>query len=340
MAEYGIPYMGSKCSIANELIKIFPKADNFYDLFGGGFSITHALITRRSKDYKEFHFNEIRPGLCELIKSAINGEYNYTKSKPKWISREEFFEKKEIDLYIKLCWSFGNNGQRYLFSKNIEPYKKSMHNALVFNEFDALAKKVLCMEKFKDGYSINSKRLLLRNKIEYYRVAKIPDFLYPYLKEEQLEKLNKITQLRQLQQLEQLERLERLEQLGQLEQLQELQQLERLGRLERLQELQQLEFYNTSYENVHIKENSIIYCDIPYKGTEEYDKSFNHDIFFDWAANNKHPVYISEYNIEDIRFKQVFQIEKRSIFSGSKNKCIDMKEKVYINSAGLRLLIK
>lgn len=49
MAEYGIPYMGSKQSICDELIKIFPTADNFYDLFGGGFSVTHAMLERRSR---------------------------------------------------------------------------------------------------------------------------------------------------------------------------------------------------------------------------------------------------------------------------------------------------
>ncbi len=57
---------------------IFPKADNFYDLFGGGFSVTHFMLKHRAKHFKEFHFNEIRPGICDLIKKTINGdESNY-----------------------------------------------------------------------------------------------------------------------------------------------------------------------------------------------------------------------------------------------------------------------
>jgi len=48
---YGMPYMGSKQLIADKIISIFPKADNFYDLFGGGFSITQAMLVRRPRGY-------------------------------------------------------------------------------------------------------------------------------------------------------------------------------------------------------------------------------------------------------------------------------------------------
>ena len=57
---YGIPYLGSKSKICDKVCSIFPKAENFYDLFGGGFSISHFMLKHRFKDYKHFHFNEIR----------------------------------------------------------------------------------------------------------------------------------------------------------------------------------------------------------------------------------------------------------------------------------------
>src|SRR5690606_16861191 len=112
-----------------------------------------------SKDFRHFHFNEIRPGICDLIKNAISGQFNYDRYEPKWVSREEFFDKRDKDPIIKILWSFGNSGQNYLFSKEIEPYKKSMHYAVVFNEFDELAIKVLGMDKFRDGYSVRERRL-------------------------------------------------------------------------------------------------------------------------------------------------------------------------------------
>lgn len=306
--NYGIPYMGSKSKIARDICRIFPPAKNFYDLFGGGFSVTHAIILHRSKSYEKLHFNEIRKGVPELIQDAIAGEYSYDKFKPEWVSREDFFAKKEDDAYVKLCWSFGNDGRSYLFGKDIEPYKKSMHNAVVFNQFDATVKKVLKMDRFAASLSPKQRRLALRAAI----------------KREIKEKRRG-----EIQQLEQLERLQQLERLEQLQQLQQLEQLERLERLERLR------FYNTSYDLVPIEKDSIVYCDIPYKGTGEYDKNkhFNHEKFFNWAASQSEPVYVSEYNIEDRRFKLVWVRGKRSLMSAKKESVIKI-EKIYVNQAG------
>jgi hypothetical protein len=320
MAEYGIPYMGSKGSICNELIKIFPKAENFYDLFGGGFSVTHAVLANRKNHYQSFHFNEIRPGICDLIKKSINGDFNYDKFKPPFVSREEFFDKLESDPMIKMLWSFGNNGSNYLFSKEIEPYKKSMHNAIVFNQFDDLAKQTLGMEKFRDEYSINEKRLFLRAKIETFRKTNVPEILWPYLKEKDLDIIKQKDKPDHLKQLERLEQLERLQQLEQLE---------------RLEQLEQLEFYSGSYDAVPIKSNSVIYCDPPYAGTADYGNAFNTKKFLDWASAQTEPVYISEYDIADVRFKCVFKISKRSKLGGAKSKKI---EKVYANQAGVKAL--
>ena len=312
MAEYGIPYMGSKSKICNELIKVFPKAENFYDLFGGGFSVTHAMLVRRKNDYAQFHFNELRPGVCELIKKAINGEFNYEVFKPPFISREEFFSNVEKDAYIKCLWSFGNNGRDYLFSKEIEPYKRSIHNAIIFNEFDDLAEKTLGMRKFKEGFSVKDRRLFVRNRIERFRVTKIPMFLYPYLNEKQAAQLEETDNLRQLQQLE---------------------------RLQQLQQLERLQFYNTTYDKVPIKSNSVIYCDPPYAGTADYQSQFNTAKFLDWAHSQPQPVFISEYNIPDKRFHPVFKIGKRSLLSA--NKEMNMKEeRVYANEAGKKAFIR
>ena len=313
--NYGIPYMGSKSNICKNICALFPSADHFYDLFGGGFSISHFMLEHRSKDYKHFHFNEIRPGICELIKDAIAGKYSYDNFKPRWISREEFFEKKELNPYIKMCWSFGNNGKDYLFSKDIEQYKKSMHNALIFNDFDDLAKKTLGMDKFKDGYSISERRLFLRNKaiVNNNNLSR--------------GELETFQQLEQLQQLQQLERLQRLQQLEQLQ---------------RLEQMDKLNFYNLSYEQIEIKPNSTIYCDIPYKGTGEYDKNklFNREKFLSWADQQTNPVFISEYQINDGRFKEIYKISKRSIMCGGVKDKIKSIEKVYVNKAGLVKLIQ
>jgi site-specific DNA-adenine methylase len=301
MAEWGIPYMGSKDGIVESIALNFPKADHFYDLFGGGFSVSHFMVVNKSKSYKHFHYNEIKKPLVELVKRAINGEFNYNKFKPPFVTREMFFNRDKDDLYTEILWSFGNSCTSYLFGKDIEPYKKSMHNAVVFDKFDELAEKTFKFKVWPIKYkSIYQKRLYLRNLIEHYRKTKIPEHLHKFLNEEQRNKLKSIDNLRKLQQLQQLERL------------------------------QQLNFTSLSYDQVEILPNSVVYCDPPYEGTAKYNDSFDHKKFLDWAATRNFPVFISEYNISDPRFKLKYSIDKRSMLSSDKTHVVK-SEKLYWN---------
>lgn len=304
--KYGIPYQGSKSKIIDSIYRMFPNADNFYDLFGGGFSVTHFMLENRSISYKQFHFNEIRTGISELIKDSIDGKYSYRNFKPEWISRERFNLEKDNNAYIKIVWSFGNNGRTYLFGKDIENQKRSMHQAVVFGEFDEFMKQTFKIEKWPSNLTITGRRIYLKklcnNRIE-------------------------------LQQLEQLERLQRLQQL---ERLQQLQQLERLERLDRL--YNKIVFTNIDYRKVLIKPNSVIYCDIPYKGTADYENAFNHDEFFNWANNQNNPVFISEYNVDDDRFYLLKEIYHRSTFSSGGDKSIPVTEKLYGNKVAYEII--
>ena len=192
---YGIPYQGSKTKIIDQISRFFPNADHFYDLFGGGFSVTHFMMIYRKNSYKHFHFNEVRPGICDLIQDAINGKYSYDNFKPEWISKETFLKEKDSNPYIKIIWSFGNNGNNYLFGKDIENQKRSMHMAVVFDQFDDFMLNTFGINKWPNDLDITGKRIYLR---KIYANKKLRG---------------------DLQQLEQLERLQQLEQLEQLEQL-------------------------------------------------------------------------------------------------------------------------
>jgi site-specific DNA-adenine methylase len=290
--KYGIPYQGSKTKLIEKIARFFPNADHFYDLFGGGFSVSHYMLIHRRKSYKHFHYNELRPGLCELIRDAISGKYSYDNFKPPFVSREEFFAKKESCAYTKIIWSFGNNGEDYLFGKELEAPKRSMHMAVVFDEFDSFMRDFFKIDRWPIDLTITGKRLYLKRLI------------------------NKRVDL------EQLERLEQLQRLQQLEQLQRLQQLERL------------ELTNLDYKQVKINENSVIYCDIPYKGTADYGSSFDHSEFFDWADAQVNPVLISEYNVDDGRFRLLKEFSHRTTFSNGGNSAV--KERLYCNRAALR----
>lgn len=292
--------MGSKAKIIEELSKLFPKADHFYDLFGGGFSVSHFMLKNRANDYKTIIYNEILPGYDVLIRDAIAGKYDYSVFKPEFVTRERFFNEKENNAYIKSIWSFGNDGRTYLFGKEIEKQKESMHNAVIFNKFDNLF-------------------------VDIFKVDKWPEtVLGPKQKRLYLSKIVKGLLSKRGARFEQLERLQRLQQLQQLQQLEQLEQLELL---------------NKSYDEVEIKPNSIIYCDIPYKSTSKYTLEFNYDKFYNWAASQNEPVFISEYNIDDGRFICIKELERISLKDAAAT-CKKVCEKIYVNRAGLERIKK
>ena len=82
-----------------------------------------------------------------------------------------------------------------------------------------------------------------------------------------------------------------------------------------------INFVCCSYENLDIPQNSIIYCDIPYKNTKQYSfsKDFDYEKFWEWArekSQNGHQVFISEYNYPD-DFECIWQQEVKSSLSAN-----------------------
>ena len=58
---------------------------------------------------------------------------------------------------------------------------------------------------------------------------------------------------------------------------------------------------SVDFSEVEIPNDSVIYCDPPYRGTDGYRKSkgFNHDRFGEWALRQTVPVFVSEYAMTD-----------------------------------------
>lgn len=86
----------------------------------------------------------------------------------------------------------------------------------------------------------------------------------------------------------------------------------RLECLERLRALSNLQDNDSStrmyalcgdYKDIKILPDSIIYCDIPYKGKKKYDKkNFDYEDFYDWCERQTELVVISEYEMPTDRF--------------------------------------
>lgn len=132
--KYGIMYQGSKNAIAEKIIEVLPSGRRFIDLFGGGAAISLCAVL--SGKWQKVIYNEYNPLLVDLIKKAINGDFQNEK---RWISREDFFKLKEQDGYIKYCWSFSCAGNNYLYSKEFERWKKALHYARVLGDTSLFA---------------------------------------------------------------------------------------------------------------------------------------------------------------------------------------------------------
>ncbi len=319
--NYGLPYKGSKNKIAEWVVSHFPQRAHFYDLCAGGCAVTHCAMLQNK--FETYTVNDVLD-IPQLFVDAINGKY---KNETRWISREDFFRLKDTDSYIKNCWSFGNNGKTYMYSCEIEPYKKACHFAIVFDQWEELKKLCpeiicVCQNALKDLTSIKQRRLafgpavvkelkrlndwdLVQNNLLYKSCQRRKNGL----KEKHVD-LQSLESLKRLQSLESLESLERLQSLESLKRLQSLQSLERLERLQSLERLESLNIFKGSYKDVPIKQNSLIYCDIPYKNTDSYDNDFDYEEFYTWAENQTEPVIISEYSAPPDRFICIAQKEK------------------------------
>lgn len=129
MANWGLPYKGSKNKIAASIHSLLPRRDNLYDLFMGGGAVTHYALAHNK--FKNVFSNDINWMCPTLFKDVLDGKYI---NEDRWISREDFEELKDKDPYVAFVWSFGNNLRDYIYGKEIEPFKKALHYLLMYND--------------------------------------------------------------------------------------------------------------------------------------------------------------------------------------------------------------
>ena len=297
--QFGVPYMGGKSKIVKDLIPQLPSSKYFVDLFAGGCSMTHGAML--SGKYERFITNDISDA-PSLFLDAINGKF---KNETRWISRDDFFALKDKEPYVRYCWSFGNMGKTYLYSREIEPYKKAFWEFAVFKNAEPLRTYGFNIDELLYLPTSYERRIAFR-----WYLTKLP-FIdkkgsHFYYKPSELKKykgFNDNTMLDNLQSLQSLERLQSLE------------------ILERLQRLESLEVYQGCYKEVKLPEPSecVIYLDPPYINTAGYIGDFNHDEFYDWCiekAKQGYKVFISEYDMPRDRFKSIFNVDKRQTLNG------------------------
>lgn len=337
--NFGLPYVGSKSRIAPWLMEMLPDCEHFVDIFAGGCAVSHAMILHGKA--KMITINDIQGDVSALFIDALHGDLQ--KYDPyHWISREEFFAKKDNNPFIRLVYSFGNNGKSYLYNREIEEYKKSVHFALVNDEWSSFD--ILCPElsekcknellKYpidnKDYYnSIKIRRLNFQRKCteilcdisnnNWYSDVIQQNPFYRTAKKEWISHCKSGNKVVGMSVNEEILNTLRIDGISYSSSVESIERIESINNSNNNFPI--INSKSMDYRLLDIPNNSVVFCDPPYKNsTVKYNNiKFSHKEFYDWCLEKaKHnDVYVTEYNIEHPNFQLV----------GEKGRKVSMNDK-------------
>ena len=192
----GLPYKGSKNTIAEDLVKCMPRGKKLLDACcGGGAVLMAAAMSGR---WEKVVGNDLNPATIALLDAVLIHKGQIEYEHPRICTRNGFFHSLQRidngdftiqDCVNKYCASFGNDGKTYLYGEDIEECKTT-------------AEMMLSSRKLED-------------RRKFYR--KFMGILLGDSSDEKLHRLDKLQKLFQLERLQRLENLERLERLERLD---------------------------------------------------------------------------------------------------------------------------
>ena len=347
--------MGSKNLIAKTLIDALPAATTFVDLFAGGCAMTHAAML--SNKYQAFIANDLSD-TPQLFLDCVAGKF---ADERRWISRDDFQALKDADPYVRYVWSFGNNGQNYMYSREVEPWKKALHYARVLGDHSLLREFDIDSDGSRedvrthhDEYKLKYVRWYVENVIGKQfdeklirdlegKIAEQSEELRLYLVKERddagltssdVDKLLGTNGMAghyfgrsqwEFPTRENYEIMRRA--MPTLKDFDEVYGYADL--LQSLQSLQRLEVKRLDYRDMKIPAGSVVYADPPYRGTSGYVcGEFDHDAFYAWCMEQPFDVYVSEYSMPS-SFHEVLAIPHRSRLSATAHNAV--VERLYCN---------
>lgn len=352
--KYGLPYKGSKNKLAERIVSLLPDGEHLIDLFCGGCAVSHAALLRRK--WPHVHINDIDWRPVTLFQDALAGKY---QDEDRWISREDFFRLKDTDPYVAIVWSFGNNMRDYLYSQDIEPLKRAIHYAMFYGDYEPAREMGHDLSFIQPLHDLQKRYLAVKHY--FSRLG--------HFRQQSFEGGGRIGLLAWSQPRDSASVVEHggaeyasldsqtpcrtatprmPEPSGAVQKKRN--SLGEIANYERRNNLLQIAVQGASplaarcgggqkplltssvgdYQQVGIPDGSVIYCDIPYEGTNVYDKSvaFDYDRFYDWCSRQTQPLFISSYQMPDDRFRCIEEFTHRSTLSASANN--EVTERVFI----------
>lgn len=308
--NYGLPYMGSKNKLAEEIVNFLPQKKVLVDLFGGGGAIS--VCASQSGKYEKIIYNELNTLIAETFQKALNGEY---ENERRWVSREEFEKLKKTDGYVAICFSFSNNCNTYMYGHKIEPYKRAYHYAIVFDDFrpfnelfdDETTEKI---KKSVEGITdLKERRIKFSLALDYYILS-----------------------------LERCEHLESKERFDLLKHTMNVNGTPRTACQQfdlniRVKTESPIDVFNKDYADVELPspEECVIYCDIPYDKTYSYvTGGFDYERFYKWCQEKTfegYQIYVSSYELPEDLFISVWEKQRHCKATSGSGKHV--VEKIY-----------
>ena len=351
--KYGLPYKGSKNKLAERIVSLLPDGDHLIDLFCGGCAVSHAALLRRK--WPHVHINDIDWRPVTLFQDALSGKY---QDEDRWISREDFQRMKDTDPYVAIVWSFGNNMRDYLYSQDIEPLKRAIHYAMFYGDYEPAREMGHDLSFISPLHDLQKRYLAVKHYFSrlghfqqesYERGGQELDCSPGVSREIQLQSWNMGGAEYASLDSQTASRIATPRMSEPSGAVQKKKEPERLQSHEQRRDLLQIAVQGASplaarcggqkplltasvgdYQQVGIPDGSVIYCDIPYEGTNVYDKSvaFDYDRFYDWCSRQTQPLFISSYQMPDDRFRCIEEFTHRSTLSASANN--EVTERIFI----------
>lgn len=217
---------------------------------------------------------------------------------------EEKIEKSKEDLRLYLCEALKKSG---LKQSDID---KKLGNQM-------------------SGHYFGKSQWQFPKRDQYIKMQEFLPLPEPYENIYGMQELfDNIQNLEKLPSLNNLHRLQNISNLKRLNSLEVIPRLRRIQSLQNIKENNKLNTFSLSYEEIDIQPDSVIYCDIPYKDTDEYTcGAFDHEKFYTWARKQKELCVISSYAMPE-DFIEIASWERTSLLSSTSRKKV--QEKLFI----------
>ena len=290
----GLPYKGSKNTIAERIVGLMPGGGKFLDACCGGGAVLEAAYL--SGKYSSVTGMDIDSGIILLLKAVFHDfgsiDYEHRQLRTAEDFKKANSERKTLDDAVtRFTCSFGFNGYDYQWGERRRHLKYLAHQALTLPTLD----------ERRQAYREFMKEVIAQGKTEGERWS---------------------IELKELQNLCHTEQATNICRLQKVESVMKAASEKSKTTIE-LREGSMFEIDYTPYD--------VIYFDPPYANTKGYDKlKFDFTRFRELietlARQDKH-VFVSEYSCPSPMFTEIWKTEK--LMSQCATKTVNVVEKLY-----------